>query len=90
MDSGEPFSVKVVTCDIERNTGGKIVTFEKAILNQPRRKKYKPSNKTKIFKPKKHRNNYDHNTRTIRLLGSDQIRTIHVQLITEFNGEQVI
>ncbi len=90
MDTGEPFHVSVVSCDLERNTGGKIIKMGPAILNQLRRIKARTNKIAKPYKPKKHRNNYDHNTRTIRLLGSDQIRTIHVQLITEFNGEKVI
>ncbi|HMT28031.1 MAG TPA: hypothetical protein PKD91_02005 [Bacteroidia bacterium] len=90
MDTGEPFHVTVVTCDLERNTGGKIIKFEPVVLNQQRRSK--PGTGTKSKKPKirKHRNNWEHNTRTIRILASAQIRTIHVQLITEFNGEKVI
>lgn len=90
MDTGEPFHVTVVTCDVERNTGGQIIKFGPVTLNQPRRKKASAHRRVKIFKPKKHRNNYDHNTRTIRILGTHQIRTIHVQLITEFNGEKII
>jgi hypothetical protein len=86
MNTGEPFHVTVVTCDLERNTGGKIVKFGPAILNQPRRGKQSGITR----QPLKHRNNIYNNTRTIRILGSEQIRTIHVQLITEFNGEKVI
>jgi hypothetical protein len=90
MDTGEPFHVTVVTCDTERNTGGKIIKFGPAVLNRTRRKKFKSGKGNKPPKVLKRRNNEVHNTRTIRLLGSEQIRTIHVQLITEFNGEKVI
>ena len=86
IDNGEPFHVTVVTCDLERNTGGKIVKFGPAVLNQPQ----KQSRKKGKVPIQKLRNNRHNNTRTIRLIGSNQIRTIHVQLITELNGEKVI
>jgi hypothetical protein len=43
IDTGEPFHVTVVTCDLERNTGGKLVKFGPAVLNQSWRKKGKSS-----------------------------------------------
>lgn len=86
MENGEPFHVTVVTCDLERGTGGKIVKYGPVVLNQPRKKSGTGTRK----RISKLRNNNFNNTRTIRLLGSDQIRTIHVPLIVEFNGTRVI
>jgi hypothetical protein len=86
IESGEPFHLTVITCDQKRNTGGKIVRFGPAILNQVSKKKRKSSKPVTTVR----RNNNYNNTRTIRLLGSEEIRTIHVQLITEFNNQRVI
>ncbi|RVU01129.1 hypothetical protein EOD41_10755 [Mucilaginibacter limnophilus] len=70
-----PFSITAVTCDLERNRGGERHEYPKAVLTTPGGGKKQYHNRN--------------STRRIKLIPSDQIRTIDPLLITRFNGKEV-
>jgi hypothetical protein len=87
MDSETPFKVRVVKCNRIKKTGGEIREYT-AVLNQPKR-----NNSGKKFNAAdfaRRSNVNDNGTLTIRLMGTEDVRTIHKRLIRKFNGQQVI
>lgn len=91
MNSDTPFTVEVITCNRQQQTGGERRTFGPCLLNQS---KWKANSLPKPDREdfKRFSNVNDNGTLTIRLLGPDpdNIRTIHKRLIRKFNGETVL
>lgn len=83
------FSCTVITCDIERDTGGEILTLHKVRLHKISKKAIKErENKTEesiSILPNEMKNA----TRNL-LLPNGQTRKIHIHLIIKFNGQEVI
>lgn len=75
-----PFSISFVTCNLKANTGGKIITLDKAILYGG------PGSK----KTKKNANHFKNYTRNIMAAEGDQIIKIHALLVIKFNGMKTI
>lgn len=84
MEAGHEFSIEVITADRNKNTGGDILYFPKAKIF--RKKKQGFDGKTGLTKRQNH---FINSTRNL-LLPNNQIRKIHIRLITRFNGETVV
>lgn len=83
------FSCTVITCDLDRDTGGEILTLHNVRLNKiSKAAKVKKENKTEediSILPNERKNA----TRNL-LLPNGQVRKIHIYLIIKFNGQEVI
>lgn len=95
MDSGRPFDMTYVTADVKKRTGGRLVTVRKAIKTG-----YKVKDGTQLTAamlrklkgdslPEKNPNHFENFTRNILLQGQE-VRTVHIDLITRFNGKKVL
>ncbi|MGB4776421.1 MAG: hypothetical protein WBP45_14690 [Daejeonella sp.] len=83
----KPFSIAFVTADLNRDTGGEVIIYEKAILSRLRyeRGNFKATADGHIKTPF-HRKN---RTRNICAVGTDEVRKLHIDLILEINGRSV-
>jgi hypothetical protein len=92
METGESFSIRFVTCDVNRKVGGKILEWENCRLSKllhERRGGQSPAvaaEKVPGLKP----SHYENNTRNLVLGRSTQVRKIHIWLILAFNGQKVV
>jgi len=90
IESGKPFSCKVVTFDKKRGTGGKIREFAEVVYSQPEKSEQVPSS---VAKPKA-ANHYDNFTRNVLIcmngIPSSVIRKLHLSLLLEVNGKKVM
>jgi hypothetical protein len=91
---GLPFSVTVVTCDMNRDKGGEILelknvklawAYGKLINHQ---KKESPSEKKTEQELRKNPKHYDNGTQNL-LLENGLTRKIHVRLVMTYNGKKV-
>ncbi len=90
LDSGQPCNLVVIAANRQANTGGDEMVFKAA-------KKYIQKPKVhELLQPKessgkesKNPNHFYNSTRNI-LLPNSEIKTIHIRLIIEFNGKQVM
>lgn len=101
MQSGKPFSCKVVALDIKRKTGGNVIEYPEVRLAKLEEKEPadRPPTHTeqlqdKLQKLQKNPKHKKHFTRNIQILQDGYptsiIKKIHVPLIIEFNGEKDI
>lgn len=83
-----PFAIAFSTCDEGAGTGGEIIRYEKAIWHvKGGRVNQSDSHERVGSKPAKSvKQNW---VRKIRGLDTDQIRNVHIHLITEINGHPV-
>jgi hypothetical protein len=104
METGKPFSVKVISYDRKRKRGGKILHYSEAILinkeeefvnlhrGQTNQEK-KEAMLSDLAMPKDPRHRI-HYTRNIRILQNgfptSLIKKIHPPLIIEFNSKKVV
>src|SRR5699024_9871092 len=91
LDSGEPFDMKFVKADRRRGTGGEIVEVRKwvKVQTEERASAYTtmPSGGGKNKRP----NHHHHKTLNIMNLRNPKTkRKVHIRLICEFNGKQVL
>lgn len=88
-----PFSLRFVTYDKQKQTGGEIIDAKKAVLLKSGKKDFERKtgirNKEDPDQIKKKPNHFKNRTRNIMLLPSKQIRKVHIYLITRFNDERV-
>lgn len=85
-----PFSISYVTCDLERNIGGELISYESCTLSNPNlsgNRDYTPGHYDKLST--KNPRHWFNGTRNIRPLGSQDIRKLHIWLMFEFNGMAV-
>lgn len=96
IDQGVVFSIQFKTADKKKQTGGKTIAMLRAIKANE-----KPWDKTKrnfqsseqkaesrvLLKDPRH---YKNSTRNIKAEGTQNVRKVHVRLITHFNGKKVI
>lgn len=86
-----PFSIKVLSYDEERNTGGKWLEFPKCIIERSGKKSKKnlvaPINEEDVIK--RNPNHSIHLTRNILILPRRKYCKIHIHLIKRINGELV-
>ena len=87
-----PFSIKFVTADRKKQTGGEIITIDEAIKVVGKKKGEVIIDKRKkkdIDIKTKNPNHWKNSTRNIMVVSSGEIRKIHIRLIIEFNGQNV-
>lgn len=89
-DTGEAktFSCSVITCDLDRDRGGEILTLHNVRLHKLAKKKVEKETQNEeslSILPNERKNA----TRNL-LLPNGQVRKIHIYLITRFNGQEVI
>lgn len=103
IDSGEPFSCKVVSYDEKRKKGGSIIEYDELRVLRPeealKEQKGRPKTETEklkaeLYNIKRNPHHKKHFTRNCRIYQQGHpvslIRKIHVALIIEFNGEKDI
>jgi hypothetical protein len=95
MESGKPFSLKVVSYDRDRKKGGEILHFEEARLvprDLPARTDRPPTKKEALLE--RRQNHFSHYTRNIQIIANGTptaiIRKIHIPLIIEFNSDKEV
>ncbi len=96
MDSGLPFDITYVTADVKKGTGGKLVSIRKCTKTG-----YKAKDGTKLTAATlrklkgesiiadKNPNHFGNFTRNIVIPGQE-VRTVHIDLITRFNGKKIL
>lgn len=90
----EPFTITVVTCDLNRDKGGEILELKNVKLAWAEGKKLNPQKQsTPIEKDSQpvHRKNpqhYYHGTQNL-LLENGMTRKVHVRLVLTYNGKKV-
>lgn len=91
IDMPEGFSLRFITADKHKNTGGEEIMISKAWKHKSHSTKNGNGNGGGTSDGKFYRNpqHYKNSTRNIRLL-SGEIRKIHIRLIREFNGKTVL
>lgn len=86
-------SISFVTADRKRGTGGELVTLKNVIQTGRTSKEGKTSGSgesTTEDRPARNPNHWKNQTRNLRIAKSNQVRKVHIRLITEFNGQRVI
>jgi hypothetical protein len=86
-----PFSVSFITYDKEQHTGGELIHYEHATLTMPNvtgSRTYTADKYNTLVK--KNPRHWLNSTRDIHPLGSQSIRKLHIWLMFEFNGCEVV
>ncbi len=95
MEAGRPFSLSFVTANKQKGTGGRIMSVTGALLsgyNLPSGTKLTGSVMNKATahgRASKRPNHSNHFTRNI-LLPDLTLVTVHIDLITRFNGKKIL
>jgi len=85
------FDIKVVTADLKRNTGGKVLELKKVQYSRYARQGGQLLPRHMRFADNRGRKNHWGNaTRTLYKPDTQEFVTIHIYLILEFNGQKVI
>jgi len=89
IDGTAPFTVKVVKADQKLNTGGEIIDLGPAVRSwQPGMQvSFKSQEPARYLKAPHHKAN---GTRNIKILANGETKKIHIRLILEVNGTQVL
>ncbi len=83
----KPFSIFFCTADQQKQTGGQIIHYEKAVWHVKNGRINKGQSAIKAtVKPRQGASKW---TRNIRAVDSDQIRRLNIHLILEINGQPV-
>lgn len=92
METGEPFSVRFVTCDVNRQTGGKFLEWQNCRLSKQlhERRGGKVGAVVPAEKPGLMPAHYRNGTRNLVVGRSTQVRKLHIWLILAFNGQKVV
>lgn len=89
IDSGEVFSLRIVSFDKARKKGGKIKFYSELRNSTPKGERINPPTLQM-----KHKNHYENATRTcfqcIDKVATASLVTIHIYLILEVNGEKLM
>lgn len=89
MERGdEPFSIRFVTADRARKTGGEILEWQNCRLSRPRRQGTGP--RPAPNPARSAASHYENGTRNISVGQSTQVRTVHIWLILAVNGKKVV
>ena len=89
MDSGRHFSLTYVTADRKKGTGGDLVSIPRATKTGHRAKDGQKLTPAVIRQAAKNPNHSEHFTRNI-VLPNREVRKVHIDLITHFNGKKVL
>jgi|GEM_PF-1753720 len=92
MEEGEErFSIRFVTADRRRKTGGKVEVWHDCQLSRRRREVgQRPAPAPATDSPSRMPSHYENATRNIVQRDSSQVRKIHIWLMLEFNGQTVV
>lgn len=92
MEEGEErFSIRFVTADRRRKTGGKVEVWHDCQLSRRRREVgQRPAPAPATDSVSRLPSHYENATRNIVQKNSTQKRKIHIWLILEFNGQTVV
>lgn len=88
IDSGRPFDIEVITADVKRGTGGRVVAYANA--TKAKRDGNKPQKTQELKLPTRSPQHYLNSTRNITLLKERETKKIHIRLITKINGKIVL
>lgn len=87
----KPFGIVFCTADLNRNTGGEIIKYDKAILS---RLKYSRGKTTSVFHhtpgTSKGKTARKYSTVNICCVGSSEITKVHIDLILWLNDNEVV
>jgi hypothetical protein len=84
-----PFSLRFVTADRKRDTGGEIIAVKNAVKCVGKKNGEVVFLGKEITAPRRNAHHWENSTRNIALENGG-IRKIHIRLIIEFNGQKVI
>lgn len=96
METGRVFSIQFYTGDLSKQTGGKRITIDRAVMNEPGAAKEPvagsaaESDKKEQYHSTRAPKHSKNRTRNLRILPSGEIRKIHISLFTVFNGRKVV
>lgn len=85
-----PFSIEFVKYDEARDTGGELVRIEKCVLVDTTKSLAKQVSPGTTKKPQRFSNKWQRGVRMYKQLGTDQIKSFHIWLITKFNDQPVV
>lgn len=85
-----PFSIEFVKYDESRDCGGELVRIDKAVMVDATTSMAKNVTGGTKNKPKRFANKWQRGVRLYKELGSDQIKSFHIWLITKFNDKPVV
>lgn len=93
--TADPCTIVFSTADRQRRTGGELVTLEGCVKTGVDKEARAPvptgqppaAEQRRGFKRRP--NHRAHQTINLTILSSSKVRTVHVRLITEFNGKKV-
>jgi len=90
IQSGDWFSCRVITCDVIKGIGGKVIVYDKCRIARNRLQTTK--NNGHVTEEKVKKKDHQHNLHfTLNVqLPNNQIRKIHPILITHINNNVVI
>jgi hypothetical protein len=93
IDAGHNCALGVITCDVNRKTGGEylvIANCKKAQFVTSHEQKEMDKAAPKANMVHKNPNHYENSTRNIIIIPSMELRKIHIRLIRNFNGKTVL
>lgn len=91
MNRNEIFDIEYCTADKKRGTGGDLVAYNRAVKHTKQELPKKQLEKLEATQPLlRSANKKYHSIINIYLPQIREIRTLHIRLITAFNGKRVI
>lgn len=89
MNAGRPFTVRFITYDKRRQRGGQVRQVQAQVIEKPTASADQPPASAPSRSPGQAR----HTRRVVLLVDghrTEQVRTLHIPLIVEFNGQAVM
>jgi hypothetical protein len=86
----EPFTLRFVTCDRRRKTGGQIVEWQNCRLSGPHRVRAKELAQQAADTGARHHRHYANGTRNVVIGKSSQRRKVHIWLLLSLNGKKIV
>ena len=99
METGNPFSIKFVSLDKQRKTGGEIKHIPRCVLTRTKKERKQHVGEEKFQqvvrgKRTKNPNHFHNSTRSVQEMIGDAktecVRKFHLYLVLEFNGKKLI
>lgn len=93
FNSGEVFSVRYVSLDKKRKTGGKIIEMKSVVCPKIKRNSTVTESK-KVSVSKGTKNHFANATRTVQKVAdghvTSAVKSVHIFLILEVNGKKMV
>jgi hypothetical protein len=91
MDGGMPFDFAVVTCDLQKNTGGewlevKNARKQKMLTTSQQKQLSKSQPKSSVIRNPNH---FDNSTRNL-ILQNGEFMKVHIRLMRRFNNKTIM